>query len=560
MKRLIYIFLLMCLPASLSAQVAKQVEVTKDYAPSVSTAQKLSILPDMTDTVTMRPDIDYTITPKSYETSFVTRNFKPATITYWDYNHYRPIYASVAMGYPFQSEADAYISTFNKDKGYAMGYINHWGDYRNRRNLVEEIVKKHTTEMSNRVGGRAGLVWGRHLLEVDVYGDQQLRHRYPTTGEKIHFGELQGKIRLGDDFTDLSRWNFNVEAGGGSFLDGNNTNDFNQSNFEAKAAVGKMLGQHLFKLHASYSAVYGAKTLDSYKNGTLMAGFRYGLSGKKFEFVIGADYYYDKVSESANSPHHIFPNLRMTWKNSSQAFVPFVEVDGGLKRHDFASLIYDNPFITPLEGVGKMLASAPNEAAYNGRIGIGGVVGRGVFSYNLSAELSLANNHFYWFSHNADYYFTSAYQHSLRIDGSVLLRPAGWFEAELKAGLYAWENYAHHYSNRPNFETALKLSFIARRFSADINLAYRGGIKWMTLAADANKDDVLYALSAPPASSFSFIKSENELTLGLHLEYRINDRWGVFAEGRNLTGSRVYEWLGYYRESAEGILGVKFTF
>lgn len=75
MKRLLYIFLILCLPVAVSAQVAKQVEVTKDYTPSVSTAQKMSILPDMTDTVTMRPDIDYTITPRSYETSLMTRNF-----------------------------------------------------------------------------------------------------------------------------------------------------------------------------------------------------------------------------------------------------------------------------------------------------------------------------------------------------------------------------------------------------------------------------------------------------------------------------------------------------
>jgi hypothetical protein len=547
------------MPAVASAQVAKHVEVTKDYAPSVSQAQKLSSLPDMTDTVTMRPDIDYTITPRSYETSLETRNFKPATITYWDYSRSRPLYASVAMGAPLQSEADAYISTFNKDKGYAMAYVNHWGDYRNRRNLLDERVKKSTAEMSNRIGGRAGLVWGRHLLEADIYGDQQLRHRYPTTGEKIHFGKLQGKVRLGDDFTDLSRWNFNIEAGGGFFLDGNKGGNYNQSNFEAKAAVGKMLGQHLFKLHVSYSGVYGAKTIDAYKNGTLMAGLRYGFSGKRFEFVVGADYYYDKVSESVDSPHHIFPNLKMTWKNRSQGFIPFVEVDGGLRRHDFASLMYENPFFTPIEGVGSLLASAPNEAVYNGRAGFGGVLGRGVFAYNLSAELSFANDHFYWFANNANYYFTSAYQHSLRIDGSILLRPAAWFEAELKAGVYVWENYDNHYSNRPNFETSLKLSFVARRFSADINFGYRGGIKWMTMAEGSDTGDLI-ALPAPPTLSFSHVKTDSELTLGLYAEYRINDRWGVFAEGRNFTGSRIYEWYGYYRDSAEGLLGVKFTF
>ena len=156
MKRLTYIITLLCLPAAVSAQVAKQVEVSKDYTPSVGTAQKLSLVPDMTDTVTMQPDIDYTITPRSYQTSLLTENFKPATITYWDYNRSRPFYAKGAFGAPLTSEGDIYVSTYNKDRGYAMAYANHWGDYRNRKNFAGEKVTSHTTEMSNRLGGARG--------------------------------------------------------------------------------------------------------------------------------------------------------------------------------------------------------------------------------------------------------------------------------------------------------------------------------------------------------------------------------------------------------------------
>jgi hypothetical protein len=37
--------MLLCLPALSQAQVAKQVEVSKDYKPTVSAAQKLSLFP-----------------------------------------------------------------------------------------------------------------------------------------------------------------------------------------------------------------------------------------------------------------------------------------------------------------------------------------------------------------------------------------------------------------------------------------------------------------------------------------------------------------------------------
>ena len=57
------------LPGAVSAQIGKQVEVTKAYVPKVESASKLAVQPDMTDTARMRPEIDYTITPLSLRTT-----------------------------------------------------------------------------------------------------------------------------------------------------------------------------------------------------------------------------------------------------------------------------------------------------------------------------------------------------------------------------------------------------------------------------------------------------------------------------------------------------------
>ncbi|MBP3474097.1 MAG: hypothetical protein J6J91_04470 [Alistipes sp.] len=551
MRRVLYILLAaVALPTLAAAQVSKQVEVSKDYTPSVSAAQKMAIVPDMTDTVKMRPDIDYSIEPRTFQTSLLTENFKPATITYWDFYRARPLYVRLASGAPLASEADVYVSAFNKDRGYAMAYINHWGDYRNRINMAGEKITDKTTEMSNRVGGRAGLFVGRHTLEVDLGADQQIRHRYPSTGAAIRFGKVAGRLRFGDDFVDLSRWNFNLEVGGEYFLDGLNVSDFNESALSAKVALGKMVGgKHLLRLHAEYDGDFGYKALKNYRNNTFMAGARYGFNSERFEFLIGADYYYDDVASVTSSPHHIFPYLRMTWKRPTTGFVPYVEVDGGLRENDFATLIYRNPFLRASGAVAEALPKLANESVYNGRVGFGGVLG-GIFSYNLSAELSLADNHAYWYNYGAEYYFAEAYQHSLHIDLSAKLRPIGWFEAELTAGAYAWENYDDYYSSRPSFETELALRFTGRKLRAGVNVGYRGAINWMTLTdVDGGSQPVMQK-----------VKTDGTFLVGAEVEWRINDRWGVYAEGRNLAGSNIYEWLCYYTDSPQGLLGVKFSF
>ncbi|MBP3290067.1 MAG: hypothetical protein J6L75_03765 [Alistipes sp.] len=558
MKRLLSVIVILCCASNLMAQVAKQVEVSKDYTPTVSSAQKLALIPDMTDTVKMQPEIDYTITPRTYATSLMTPNFRPATIAYWDYKRMRPLYVKAAFGVPLSSEADAYLSTYNKDRGYAMVYANHWGDYRNRKNLNDDKVTENTSQMSNRVGGRAGLFVGRHVAEIDLYGDHQMRHRYPTTGAMIGFGEMQGKIRFGDDFTDLKRWNFNIEAGGGFFShqsrDFEPQEKFAQSNFDINATVGKMMGRgHVLKINAGYSGYYGGKMLDGYKNNSLTVGMRYGFSGRRTNFIIGADYYHDKVELSTESPHYVLPYMRLTWKRHTERFVPYIEIDSDLRRHNFAALIYENPYLITSPKLLETIKSLPNEVQYNGRVGIGGNLGKGVFSYNLSAALSFANDHAYWYANGANYLLTTAYQHSLRIDGGMKIRPAGWFEAELTAGVYAWENYGDYYANRPNFDAALDLRVITHELKIDINFGYAGGIKWMTGIESTNENGEI-------TTSYGYVKTNNTFSLGLSAEWRVCERIAVFAEGRNLTGSRIYEWLNYYQNTPQGLLGVKMTF
>lgn len=557
MKRFLYIALLLLMPMVANSQVAKQVDVEKNYTPSVGKAKKLAMVPDMTDTVMMRPEIGYSFVPRSYETSLLTENFKPAKISYWDFVRKRLLYVKAASGVPLVSEADVYLSSYNKDRGYIMGYVNHSGDYRDRwgmDNVGMVKLTENTSEMSNRIGTRGGLNVGRHILEVDLYGDQQMRHRYPSDGERIRFGEAQGVLRFGDDFTDLSRWNFNVEVGGGLYYNCKKVSedrDLNQSQLSAKAAVGKMIGNNLLKIHAGFKGIYGSDALDAYKNSIFMAGARYGVQGERFSFLVGADYYHDKVGESSESPHHIFPYMRMTWNNPKQSLVPYVEVDGGLKQHDYGSLSYDNPFLFNSYEVAQQVATLANESVINARAGIGGNLGQGIFAYNLSAQLSIANDHLYWYNVGAYYFFLTAYQHTLILNGSATFRPSGWFEAKVDTNVFVWENYEDYYSNRPNFEFDLALRYTGRKLTIGANLGFMSGVKWMTLA-DAGGGGVL--------PSFTATKTDSTFTVGVDAEWRINDHWAVFAEGRNLTGSKVYEWLHYYRDTAQGIAGLKFNF
>ena len=131
----------MALPVVADAQVAKQVEVTKAYVPEVAEAMKLPIEPNMVDTVKMRPEIDYSISPKVYSTSMSTHSFKPATVTYWEYNRPKNFYVKAGVGYPLNTVGDAYASVHRERVGYLLAYVNHHGEYDKRPNHNGKLTK-----------------------------------------------------------------------------------------------------------------------------------------------------------------------------------------------------------------------------------------------------------------------------------------------------------------------------------------------------------------------------------------------------------------------------------
>jgi lipopolysaccharide assembly outer membrane protein LptD (OstA) len=124
--------------------------------------------------------------------------------------------------------------------------------------------------------------------------------------------------------------------------------------------------------------------------------------------------------------------------------------------------------------------------------------------------------------------------------------------AQVDAGVYVWENYDNFYSSRPNFDLDVRLQYTGRKFSAGVNVEYQGGIKWMTRTEEQTADGVVY--------KYISTLTRNTINLGVDVEWRINDSWAVFAQGRNLTGSKLYEWLNYYTDSAQCIVGAKFSF
>lgn len=561
MKRfLLFAVVVSLLPWGAQAQVAKQVEVTKAYVPSLESAVKLPVQPVMTDTVKMYPEFDYAITPLPIGMELQVRPLRPASVTYWEFNRPRTFYLKAGAGYPLNSLVDFYAATQHPGTGYVVGYFNHLGRYADIRNTYGNKI--NSIRLDNRAGVALGKYFGRHTLEGEVSYDNRLDHRYgafrpkaPMAGgatpprSLIDYGDVNLDLRFGDDFQDLSRLNFEVRLHGDAFFDHSDlVRKAWQSRLGAGAKVGRAFGRHRFTVEGGYEWTDGHRRLKRYGQRLIHAGVRYGFDGDLLRFVVGADYYRDKIL-GREARNYVVPFARLDFELGTRRFKPFVELDGALHDNSFQSLSRQNPY------VGGDAVLAASSVDYNIRLGLSGKLWNDRFDYRAYIAFSIHDNHPYWYgvsygeprigSFSGVMMPALARQTVTSFHGEVVYRPWNFLRVDLGVhgylyndeGLYLYGSRVELAHGEPQFRTHASIRYEGRKIACGVGVRARSK-RWWSLLVPQEGMPMQEGFGAP----FS-------VDLGADFEWRISGRVCVFAEGRNLLDRRLYDfpWYPEYR-------------
>lgn len=571
------------LPFGAGAQVAKQVEVTKEYVPSVAHAAKLPIVPDMTDTTRMRPEISESAAPFLLNMPLELQPIRPANVTYWTFNRPLPCYLKLGAGYPLNSTVDFHVATQHPDTGYALGFVQHEGRYADIRN--DFGIENNSLRMTNRVGAAAGKQLGRHMLEAAASYENRLYHRYgayaapsveepagigggvwlpAAPGALIDFGEAGFAMRIGDDFQDLSRINFDVTARAGLFFDQTvwaGSAHPRQTDFHASGKIAKAFGRHRFALEAGYDRLDGRRALDGFKEHLIRAGVRYGHESATFDFEVGADYAHDRIAGTEHG-NYVLPFVRLQYHLGTHKVRPFFEVDGSVRDNSYRSLTRLCPYVAP--------ATVLDESSvdYNGRLGICGDVWHERFAYRVYAACSIRDRHDYWY---ASELYDSASGEPLvaavalrpalgkqivaSFHGEAEFRPVSALHMELGVHGYLYHDKLDYGNGAPSFEGNFGIRYAAKRISFGVSASMQTSRRWTVFRVDVLSAD--QSVSAGEKRRF-----EAPLTFGLRafFDWRISDRIGIFAEGDNLLNKRQYRYPFYPEYGANFTAGVKLAF
>ncbi|MBR4149313.1 MAG: hypothetical protein IKT94_04160 [Rikenellaceae bacterium] len=621
MKRIFNIFALLLLTVTVAEaqDIEKEVVVTKEYTPTLETPDKLPITPRMEDTVTLRPEVRYSITPTGWATNFEQRPIAAANTYVWNYHRQPLFYAKVGAGYPLNSTADLLLSHTDGARnsfGVDVKHRGQWCDVKDQSG-----VKKNAdySESSLMLFGTLG-VGERMQAGAEIVADHDWRYYYGDVNPQVSAMSLPlvglsaenpfngfgagGRVWIGDDFSDLSRFNFRVAVDGGYYyskvknlfikqLGEGEVSDFEAglAHVGAKAELAKMFSQHGARLIAEYRYKSGTKQ-SGYRNSILSVAPHYMFNngalcieaGVKVEidnctsnaavndalghYALGYSFYSGEKSKGV----HLFPYLRLVY-NEGGVFAPFVEADGGLQSYDQQSLAQLNPYIAPVY-------DAPNADLYTVRLGLMGATRSNSLTYSVWAGASINNRALYPFMMGA-YYFPLI-DKLVRIDfgGEVVMRPVRGLEVALDARYHInkigskidkfvgissesvdgveqpslYQNLVDYKGGRsplPAFDVDLKVRYTASKFMVGAKFGVTDAYDCLQMVSLSGAEYLGY-----------FYESEcpMRLDLGVEAEYKVGKHLSIWVEGNNLLNRRYCTYPLYLSVGVNCTAGVKLIF
>ncbi len=525
---------------SAKAQVDKQVEVTKAYIPQIESSQKLKLEPDMSDTVRLRPEIDYTITPRTISTVLSTRQYQPATVTYWEFNRPERGYLKAAIGAPIASDLDFYISNTNPNTNYVIGYVNHDGKYAK----IDDVSALNT---QNKIGGVAGLYLGDRILEGEASYSADYWSRYATNAPLIEhplYQRVSLSGRYGDEFIDFERWNFGIDLGA-NYLFNNSDNEDLSLEFAGK--FGGRLGGGRLIMDVGYTYINGSS---KYLNNSILISPTYTFNSGKFLSSIGAKYIYDDISSEVTTSrkNYVIPNLALKYLISAQ-IEPFVEIDGELYRNNYASLTDINPYIREGAFVDR------SSVDYSFRGGISGLLAKKKLLYNMHVDYTITQNALYWALVEDEYetgkfdnYYdvTRSKLQAFSVNASLKYQPIGGLDIDLKA-------------KAVNYTGSDDVALSVARPSAEAYLGVEHTTKVVRYGVSGNLEGVKYTTLVVNGVNTS-VQTPVTVNVKAFVEYSTKSNIVLFLEGENLANANLYRWMGYREYGIGALAGVRMQF
>ncbi len=556
MKRTIITLLFITFASgALHAQVNKEIEVVKAYVPQVSKATKPMLKAEIVDTAYIKPDVDYNITPLAINTQLQTKAIKPATVTYWEFNKPAKAQLKVGAGYPLNTLLQGYASSHNASVGYIAGSIDHRGNFSDIESTTGDMV--NATQMTNNGEVAAGLYLGGRTLGGKISYDNNLYNNYAfkqISSPKVNHQRVGGALSFGDDFVDLSSFNYKVNAAYSHFFD-------RESRHNNRLNIGAMAGYRIGLGDATLAAGYQSDNGGNYYNTQetyLTATVEHEVNNWQLRAGLSLDNTTSEIASQKESKTYLLPQISL-YSQTKKLISPFVEISSEVERNNFEELSQFNPFV-------KSGTAAINGAIYNLEGGIEGLNNKSTFGYKLYLGHQIGLDSRFWalnIIEDSGLVATDTYASYFDLELANLNTtsfnlmldywPISNLALELDAHyyLYSKTKSSNYLNSRPDYSLSAAASYNLRKVAFGVSGSLMGARSYTMNT---------YSPLSSVSQSDNAVNLPAAFNLKAYLEYNHNERTSFFIEGSNLCNKNLYPLPLYRGYGAQVTLGVKINF
>ncbi|MET0571141.1 MAG: hypothetical protein ABWZ79_06920 [Pedobacter agri] len=526
--------------------VNEEIEVVRPYRPILAEAVKLRRSPNLDDVKTYKAKLNYSITDRKLELNSDIQKLQAQALAEEKASILVNNYVKGAFGSLSTLLGEAYFNT-GKDEGLQLGgYIKHFSQ-------EGKLNKQNSSNQQLSVFGRSILeentVSGRINLERNgtyFYGIDNANPALNPDPQKQAFSLIELEGELVKNFTeDEDALSYAVKANGYLWND----------KFSAKESYLSLNG-YLNKRISSFNLGLAASTefgntkdaLTSVGNNLLRLNPYIRLQVKGAKVTAGINF----VQEfGAYSSSKLFPSVTADFTLVPDYLQVFGEVKGDVNRNSMKSFTDENPWLNSNILVKNTVEKLSISAGIKGTGGPGfGYKAR--FYMKQFDDMPLFINNFDDFN-KFDVIYDFGKTKLTGLEGEISIQVSDALKWTGKLNIDDWKPASETYSW---FKPGLKVNsnFV---YTYNKKLSFNAGVVIQDdVKAKVNVQQPINPLQylIPNPGIESIVTVKGFVDLGVGADYRINNKFSVFAKANNILNSNYSRYL-YYQVNGFNIFG-----
>ena len=528
------------------AVVSEEIEVVRPYKPILAEAVKLRRSPNLDDVKTYKAKLNYSITDRKLELNSDIQKLQAQALAEEKASILVNNYVKGAFGSLSTLLGEAYFNT-GKDEGLQLGgYFKHFSQ-------EGKLNKQNSSHQQLSVFGRSILeentVSGRINLERNgtyFYGIDNANPTLNPDPQKQAFSLIELDGELVKNYTeDEDALSYAVKANGYLWND----------KFSAKESYLSLNG-YLNKRISSFNLGLAASTefgntkdaLTSVGNNLLRLNPYIRLQVKGAKVTAGINF----VQEfGAYSSSRLFPSVTADFTLVPDYLQVFGEVKGDVNRNSMKNFTDENPWLNSNILVKNTVEKLSISAGIKGTGGPGfGYKAR--FYMKQFDDMPLFINNFDDFN-KFDVIYDFGKTKLTGLEGEISVQVSDALKWTGKLNIDDWKPASETYSW---FKPGLKVSsnFV---YTYNKKLSFNAGVVIQDdVKAKVNVQQPVNPLQylVPNPGIESIVTVKGFVDLGLGADYRINNKFSVFAKANNILNSNYSRYL-YYQVNGFNIFG-----